>query len=91
MKLNLSREALLTPLQKVIGAVERKQTMPALSNVLIKANAGDVTITATDLEIELVANSVMPVDQDGDITLPARKLLDTVSYTHLTLPTTPYV
>ena len=50
MKLNLSREALLTPLQKVIGAVERKQTMPALSNVLIKANAGDVTITATDLE-----------------------------------------
>jgi DNA polymerase-3 subunit beta len=76
MKLNISREALLSPLQKVIGAVERKQTMPVLSNVLIKANAGDVTITATDLEIELVANSVMPVDQDGDITLPARKLLD---------------
>lgn len=76
MKLNLSREALLTPLQKVIGAVERKQTMPALSNVLIKANGGEVAITATDLEIELVANSVMPIDQEGDITLPARKLLD---------------
>ena len=59
MKLNLSREALLTPLQKVIGAVERKQTMPALSNVLIKADGGNVTLTATDLEIELVANYVL--------------------------------
>lgn len=76
MKLNLSREALLTPLSKVIGAVERKQTMPALANVLIKANGGEVAITATDLEIELVAKSVLPVDQEGDITLPARKLLD---------------
>ncbi len=76
MKLNLSREALLSPLEKVIGAVERKQTMPALANVLIKAAGGNVTLTATDMEIELVASSVMPIDQEGSITLPARKLLD---------------
>lgn len=76
MKLNLSREALLIPLQKVIGAVERKQTMPALSNVLIKANDNVVSITATDLEIELVATYNVDVAQNGNITLPARKLFD---------------
>ncbi|EDY86966.1 DNA polymerase III, beta subunit [gamma proteobacterium HTCC5015] len=76
MKLHLSRESLLTPLQKVIGAVERKNTMPALGNVLIKAQGGEIQMTATDLEIELLAKSVLPVDQEGDITLPARKLLD---------------
>ncbi|MGM0564843.1 MAG: DNA polymerase III subunit beta [Pseudomonadota bacterium] len=76
MKLNLSRESLLTPLQKVIGAVERKNTMPALGNVLIQAVGGEMQMTATDLETELVAKSVLPVDQEGEITLPGRKLLD---------------
>ena len=76
MKLNISREILLIPLQQIIGVVERKQTIPTLSNVLIKAHAGNITITATDLEIELISNNVIPVDEDGVITLPARKLLD---------------
>lgn len=76
MKLNLSREALLSPLQKVIGAVERKQTMPILSNVLIKAQNGELNITATDLEIELIAKSNIDIIEEGAVTLPAKKLYD---------------
>ena len=76
MKLKILREDLLNPLQHIIGAVEKRQTMPALSNVLIRATQDSVTLTATDLEIELVTRIDMGVDQAGEITLPARKLLD---------------
>jgi DNA polymerase-3 subunit beta len=76
MKLKIQREDMLNPLQQIIGAVEKRQTMPALSNVLIRASSDSVTLTATDLEIELVTRIDMMVDQPGDITLPARKMLD---------------
>ncbi len=55
MKLTAGREALLKPLQAVIGVVERRQTMPILANVLLVAKDGEVAVTATDLEVELVA------------------------------------
>ena len=57
MKFTAAREALLKPLQAVIGVVERRQTMPILSNVLIIARDGQVSVTATDLEVELVAQA----------------------------------
>ncbi|MEM6988184.1 MAG: DNA polymerase III subunit beta [Pseudomonadota bacterium] len=76
MKLSLSREDLLTPLQRVIGAVEKRQTMPVLSHVLIALQDGTLSLTATDLEIELT-DSVHGVQGDnGQTTLPARKLFD---------------
>ena len=58
MKLSATREALLKPLQAVIGVVERRQTMPILANVLLVARNGQVSITATDLEVELVARAL---------------------------------
>lgn len=76
MKFQIQREDLLTPLQKIIGAVEKRQTMPALSNVLIKADNEKISLTATDLEIELVTTLGMVADEAGETTLPARKLLD---------------
>jgi DNA polymerase-3 subunit beta len=76
MKLKLLREDLLNPLQQIIGAVEKRQTMPALSNVLVRASKDSVSLTATDLEIELITRIDMMVDEVGEITLPARKLLD---------------
>ena len=76
MKLSAPREALLDPLQSVIGVVERRQTMPILSNVLIVAKDGKVAITATDLEVEMVASAELGADRDGEITVPGRKLLD---------------
>jgi DNA polymerase-3 subunit beta len=76
MKLNAPRENFLDPLQAVIGVVERRQTMPILANVLINAKGNNVSVTATDLEVEMVASSELVAKQDGEITVPARKLLD---------------
>jgi DNA polymerase-3 subunit beta len=77
MKLSGEREALLKPLQAVIGVVERRQTMPILANVLLVARRdGTVTVTGTDLEVELVAKTALEVEKEGEITVPARKLLD---------------
>ena len=76
MKFQIEKETLLNPLQHVIGAVEKKQTMPALSNVLLRATENTLTLTATDLEIELVSHVAMVIDEPGEITVPARKLLD---------------
>ena len=76
MKIIAKRESILSPLQAVIGVVERKQTMPILANVLLSAKGGKLSITATDLEVELVATSDVDVQRGGDITVPGRKLLD---------------
>ncbi len=76
MKFTAAREALLKPLQAVIGVVERRQTMPILSNVLIVARDGQVSITATDLEVELVATADVDTQGGGEITVSGRKLLD---------------
>ena len=76
MKLTASREDILTPLQSVIGVVERRQTMPVLANVLLSARDEKLSITGTDLEVELVATSAVSVQAAGDITVPGRKLLD---------------
>jgi len=76
MKFTAAREALLKPLQAVIGVVERRQTMPILSNVLIIAKGGQLAVTATDLEVELVAQTEIESESDGEITVSGRKLLD---------------
>ena len=76
MKLTAEREKLLAPLQAVIGVVERRQTMPVLANVLLGVSEGRLSVTATDLEVELVAATEVTVQQTGDITVPGRKFLD---------------
>jgi len=78
MKVSASRESLLAPLQSVIGVVERRQTMPVLANVLLVARGEKLTVTGTDLEVELVAASAVTVQQAGDVTVPGRKLLEIV-------------
>jgi DNA polymerase-3 subunit beta len=78
MKVSATREHLLEALQSVIGVVERRQTMPILSNVLLSARENRLRITATDLEVELVATAEVQVQQAGDVTLPGRKLYDIV-------------
>ncbi len=77
MQFLISREALLKPLQLVAGIVERRQTQPILSNVLLVLRDGRLALTCTDNEVELVGR--VPVDeqqQAGEITVPARKLVD---------------
>ena len=77
MKFSLDRELLLKPLLLVSGAVERKSTLPILSNILFEVSDNSLTLTATDLELEMVAYAVISNEGDnGRITIPARKLLD---------------
>ena len=76
MKTTIKREDLLAPLQQIIGAVERRQTLPILGNVLFKSSDGDLTLAATDLEIEMVARVSADNTEDFETTIPARKLLD---------------
>jgi DNA polymerase III subunit beta len=76
MKFTIQREALLKPLQQVVGAVERRHTMPMLGHVLLSSTDFGMTMTATDLELELVAEVHTATEVGGATTLPARKLLD---------------
>lgn len=76
MKFEIKREALLKPLQQIIGVVERRQTLPVLANILINAGPDKITFTATDLEVELQASTETSVAEPGEITLPARKMVD---------------
>jgi DNA polymerase-3 subunit beta len=74
MKFSATREAILKPLQTVVGVVERRQTMPILSHVLLVADGGKLRVTATDLEVEMVAEAEVKVESAGDVTVPGRKL-----------------
>jgi len=77
MKFTADREMLLRPLQLVTGVVERRQTLPVLSNVLVVARDGMVSITGTDLEVSLsVLAPGAVIESEGSITIPARKLTD---------------
>lgn len=78
MKFSAEREAILPPLQAIVGVVERRQTMPILANVLLVARDQVLTITATDLEVELSANGSVTLQEAGEITLPGRKFLDII-------------
>ncbi|CAL1238790.1 DNA polymerase III subunit beta [Candidatus Methylocalor cossyra] len=76
MKFTLPRESLLAPLQQVGGVIERRQTLPILSHVLLRLEGDQLRMTGTDLEVQLTAMLTVERGEDGEITIPARKLLD---------------
>jgi DNA polymerase III subunit beta len=77
MKWIIKREALIKPLQQVCSVIERRQTLPILSNLLLRAGKGQSSMIGTDLELEVICPlSFEEVDEDGEVTLPARKFLD---------------
>lgn len=78
MNFSISRDAFLKPLQVVSGAVERRHTIPILSNVLIQVAPNEVRMTGTDLEVELVSSCVVDDGVEGAVTVPAKKLVDII-------------
>ena len=76
MKFSIQREAVLQPLSQVVGVVERRQTLPVLANFLLVAGDGVLSVTGTDMEVELVAKINADISQPGEVTVPARKLVD---------------
>ena len=77
MKFSVSRDALLKSLNLVAGVVERRQTLPILANVLLVLDGDRLSLTGTDLEVELVGRVQLAGKGDsGEVTVPARKLAD---------------
>ncbi|MEL6686637.1 MAG: DNA polymerase III subunit beta [Pseudomonadota bacterium] len=78
MKLTLERSALLKGLSHVQSVVERRNTIPILSNVLMGGDGGQLTLVATDLDIEVSETVEAGVDAPGQVTAPAHTLYDIV-------------
>ena len=76
MKFQLDRTTLLNGLLIVQGVVERRERLPILGNILIVLDGDTISLSATDMEIELVARLPAPGGDTGEVTVPARKLVD---------------
>lgn len=87
MHFTIQREALLKPLQLVAGVVERRQTLPVLSNVLLVVEGQQLSLTGTDLEVELVGRVQLEepairfhhracAQADGHLQEPAKRCAD---------------
>ncbi len=78
MKLTIERAALLKALSHVQSVVERRTTIPILSNLLLRAEAGKLSLSATDMDLEIVERVPGRIDREGRATAPAHTLYDIV-------------
>ena len=76
MKIKIARDELLTGLQRVQGVVEKRNTMPALSNILLETKQDGVELVATDLEIGIRGHYKAEVLEPGSVSVSARKLFE---------------
>src|SRR5208282_502343 len=76
MEFSVTKSALLNELTTTQGVVERKTTIPILSNLLVEAKGTQLTITATDLELSIRTSCEAKIKKEGAGTIPAKKLLD---------------
>ncbi len=74
MKFSLAKQVLLDGLNKVVGVVSTRPSMPILSNVLIEAADGELKLTTTNMELTIQARVPAAVESNGSYTLPAKKL-----------------
>jgi DNA polymerase-3 subunit beta len=78
MRVTIERSAFLKALNHVQSVVERRNTIPILSNVLVRAKDAAVKLTATDLDIEIIEEAPADIAQEGAVTVPAHLLHDIV-------------
>ncbi len=76
MNIKINRDTLLKPLSSVSGIVERRHTLPILSNLLLEAKQDKVVLTATDLEMQISLSIETTVGSELSTTISAKKLLD---------------
>jgi DNA polymerase-3 subunit beta len=76
LKIKTTNDKLLGPLQQVTGIVERRHTLPILSNVLLTATGDKVEFLATDLEVQITSQAALETNAEGSVTAGARKLYD---------------
>ena len=78
MKLTIDRNALMRALSHVQAVVERRNTIPILSNILMVAEGDKLSLTATDLDIEATDAAPAEIKKAGSVTAPAQTLFDVV-------------
>src|SRR5450432_2646493 len=78
MEFSVTKSVLLNELNTTQGVVERKTTIPILSNLLVEAKGSQLTITATDLELSIRTSGEAKIKKEGAGTIPAKKLLELV-------------
>src|SRR5678815_2788134 len=78
MKLTISKEQMIQGLQSVQNIVSTRTTLPVLSNVLLRAEANRLDLTATDLDVSISSAVEATVEKPGAVTLPAKKLFGIV-------------
>ncbi len=78
MEFSVKQSDLLKELAMTQGVIERKTTIPILSNLLVEAKGSRVTITATDLELSVCTSCEAKVKKEGAGTIPAKKHLELV-------------
>src|SRR5256885_7822769 len=78
MEFSVTKSTLLNELSTTQGVVERKTTIPILSNLLVEAKGSQLTITATDLELSIRTSCEANIKKEGAGTIPAKKLLELV-------------
>lgn len=78
MKFSIQRESLLQAISQIVGVVERRQTLPVLANFLVSAKGKRLSVTGTDMEVELITSVDAEIATEGEVTVPARKLVDIV-------------
>jgi DNA polymerase-3 subunit beta len=78
MKFSIQRESLLQAISQIVGVVERRQTLPVLANFLVSAKGKRLSVTGTDMEVELITSVDADIATEGEVTVPARKLVDIV-------------
>ncbi|MFA8347138.1 DNA polymerase III subunit beta, partial [Vibrio cholerae] len=77
MKFTIERSHLIKPLQQVSGTLGGRASLPILGNLLLKVEENQLSMTATDLEVELISRVTLEGEfEAGSITVPARKFLD---------------
>src|SRR5512144_2879958 len=78
MEFTVERNGLLSELNLVQGVIEKKSTIPILSNILLEAAEGRLGITATDLDVSICCGCAADVKSEGTVTISARRLFDIV-------------
>src|SRR5919109_1294917 len=78
MEFKIDKDTFSRALQKIQGIVEKRNTMPILSNVLIEAYSDRIELTATDLEVGMKSSYLTTVTREGKITVSAKKLYEII-------------
>ncbi|PCJ31841.1 MAG: DNA polymerase III subunit beta [Gammaproteobacteria bacterium] len=76
MQFTVSQETIVRPLQLVCSIVERRAALPILSTILIHVHGNQLSMTSTDMELEMIATLAVSVEEEGKTTVSARKFLD---------------